>query len=380
MHPSSLLSYYPNYALLDEILSYGEYNQLNLYIDLKNCLQTTYMEHAVINIIESTERSQYFDTSVFSSLISFLAFHKRFTLNRKVKLNFYIFFETGRSLYHKNISKTYKVGRRIDELYGLDNAKRETFYNTLQKNFQLIEMACNKIPNTNVIRLKNLEADFIPYYLTKRKIVDRSPNVAHVIYSNDHDLLQCLDEDVFVFQKVMSKVKRIAKSGMAMDLELKKKTSIEDEFQPLAMAIIGDPGDDVIGIKGIGPATFIKCFPEIMKLVGSMDKLYENILNGEPIFDLSQLKIPNKNTQKIIKAEQDYKTVSNNLKLVSFELLSRAIENPDSIEMVERSKQINRLIRNKEIANIEALQMSLSKVGVELEHKALDILYHQNTS
>ena len=234
MHPSSLLSYYPTFGILDEILSYGEYNQLNIYIDLKNNLQTTYMEHAIINILESTQRSKYFDTSVFSSLISFLAFHKRYAIARNIKLNFIIFFETGKSMYHKNISKDYKVGRRIDDLYGLDNEKRELFYSVLQKNFQLVEAACNKIPNVSVIRLKNLEADFVPYYLTTRKIVDMSPNIAHVVYSNDHDLLQCLDENVFVFQKVMAKVKRIAKKGQAMELELKmkKKISIEDEYQP----------------------------------------------------------------------------------------------------------------------------------------------------
>lgn len=382
MHPSSLLSYYPSFSILDEIMSYGKYNQLNIYIDLKNTLQTTYMEHAIINILESTQRSKFFDTSIFSSLISFLAFHKRYALDRNIKLNFIIFFETGQSMYHKNISKEYKVSRRIDDLYGLDNEKRELFYNVLQRNFQLIESACNKIPNVKVIRLKNMEADFVPYYLTTRKVVDMNPHIVHVIYSNDHDLLQCLNENVYVYQKVMAKVRRIAKSGQAMELELKlkKKIDIEDEYQPLAMAIIGDPGDDVYGIKGIGPVTFVKCFPELKKLIGNMDELYENVLNDKPIFDLSNLKVPNKNTQKIIKEEETNKTISKNLKLVSFELISRAIESYDSLEMTERSKQINNIVKNNEIANIESLTMSLTKVGVELEHKALDILYHQNIS
>jgi hypothetical protein len=35
MHPSSLLSYYPTYSILDEILSKNNYKKLSIYIDLK---------------------------------------------------------------------------------------------------------------------------------------------------------------------------------------------------------------------------------------------------------------------------------------------------------------------------------------------------------
>ena len=108
-------------------------NQLNIYIDLKNTLQTTYMEHAIVNILESTQRSKYFDTSVFSSVISFLAFHKRYAMAREINLNFILFLESGKSIYHTNISKDYKIGRRIDDLYGLPNDKRELFFEVLQK-------------------------------------------------------------------------------------------------------------------------------------------------------------------------------------------------------------------------------------------------------
>jgi len=374
-----LLSYYPTHGLLDEILSHGKYDQLNIFIDLKNNLQTTYMEHAIVNIIESTQKSRHFDTSVFSSLISFLSFHRKYALNRNIKLNFFIFFETGRSSYHTNISKKYKISRRIDNLYGLDNDKRELFFDVLQRNFRLIELAGNKIPNTKVIRLKNLEADFIPYYLLSRKIVDTSPNIAQLIYSNDHDLLQCLvNDNTFVYQKIMSKVKRIVKQGQVLERELKRPNNIPDEYHPLALSIIGDPGDDVTGVKGIGPASFIKCFPYIQKMIGSMEELYKNVMENKQIFDVSRLSIPNKNTQKIIKAEEDDNTISNNLKLVSFELISRALEEPKSVDMIEKRKDISRIIKNNELAKLEALHESLTKVGVELEYKALDLLYHNS--
>ena len=103
MHPSSLLSYYPTYAILDEILSYGNYKTLNIYMDLKNVMQSVYMEHAIVNIVEASKQSKYLDTSVFSSLISFLSFHKIYGIKRGINTNFTIFFETGQSYYHKNI-------------------------------------------------------------------------------------------------------------------------------------------------------------------------------------------------------------------------------------------------------------------------------------
>jgi hypothetical protein len=190
------LSYYPNYNLLDEIVAKNNYKTLNLYFDLKNNLQSTYMQHAIVNIVESSKRGKHIDTSVFSSLISFLTFHKIWGIKRGIDVNFYIFFETGKSFYHKNISKKYKISRQIDDLYGLDRVDRDLFFHTLQSNFQLIEKACNLLPNVKVIRLQNLEADFIPYYLITRNKVSRDENVGHLIYSNDHDLLQCIRDHV----------------------------------------------------------------------------------------------------------------------------------------------------------------------------------------
>ena len=127
MHPSSLLSYYPTYAILDEIASFGNYKKLNIFIDLKNTLQTTYMKHAIENIIDSSKKSRYLDTSVFSALISFLSFHKIYGVKRGIDTNFIIFFETGQSFYHKNIDKSYKISRRIDNLYGIDKVDRDLF-------------------------------------------------------------------------------------------------------------------------------------------------------------------------------------------------------------------------------------------------------------
>ena len=68
----NLLSYYPTYSILDEVVSESGCKKLNLFIDLKNTLQTTYMKFSIEAIIDSSLKSKFVDTSVFSSLISFL--------------------------------------------------------------------------------------------------------------------------------------------------------------------------------------------------------------------------------------------------------------------------------------------------------------------
>jgi hypothetical protein len=317
MHPSSLLSYYPTYSILDEIASYGNYKKFNIYIDLKNNLQTTYMEHAIINIIENSKDSRFIDTSIFSSLISFLSFHKIYGMKRGIDINFTIFFESGDSFYHKNISKQYKISRKIDNLYGLDREKRDLFFSVLQANFKLIENIGNKLPSVRVIRLPNLEADFIPYYLLSRKKVTYDGTVGHIIYSNDHDLWQCAADNSFVFSK-SAKSKKIIKPGMIMDLFLKKPNNIPDFYLPLAMAVIGDSGDDVEGVKGVGPARFLEIFDDLIKLTGDMKTIYNNVENGNDIFISLPDKIQNKYLRKVVKSEQNNKTITNNLKLVSF--------------------------------------------------------------
>ena len=278
MHPSSLFSYYPTYSILDEIMSYGDYKNLNIFIDLKNNMQTVYMEHAIVNIVEMSKKSKYLDSSVFSSLVSFLSFHKMYAMKRGYNVNFYIFFEVGESYYHKNISKQYKVSRKIDNLYGLDRQDRELFYQVLHANYQLIERALNKVPNVKVIRLENLEADFIPYYLVTRGLVISDSQTVNVVYSNDHDLWQCISKNCYVFSKSVNS-KAIIGPGTVMKMYLKKENDIPDEYLPLAMSVIGDSGDDVQGINGIGAARFLNLFDDLVKLCGTMDKIYDKIVD-----------------------------------------------------------------------------------------------------
>jgi hypothetical protein len=375
MHPSSLLSYYPTYAILDEIVSIGSFKELNIFIDLKNVLQTTYMKHAIENIIESSKSSKFVDTAIFSSLISFLSFHKIYGIKRGIETNFIVFFESGHSYYHKNIDKNYKVSRKIDDLYGLDKKDKDLFYQTLQANFQLIEKACNKLPRVRVVRLPNLEADFVPYYVLKRNLIKRGEGIGNIIYSNDHDLWQCLSHDTVIFSK-SGKIKKIVKQGNVLSMLFKKETNIPDDCLTLAMSVIGDPGDDVTGVKGVGPARFLEIFKQLISMIGTMNQLYDNVENNRPIFNFIPKSIQNKHLRKVVDEEVANNIISKNLKLVSFELISRALDNPSTTEMIDKRKIIEDVFSiERETSTVEGMKRGLEMLGVFLEEASLDFLY-----
>lgn len=377
MHPSSLISFYPTYSILDEVLSFSNYKNLNIYIDLKNVFQALYLEYAVVNLVENTKKSKIVDTSMFVSLLSFLAFHKIYSIKRDININFFVFFESGKSQYHLNIDKEYKRTRKIDVLYGLDEESKDLFFVIMNKNYSLMDSAFNKMPSVKIIRLFNLEADFIPYYLIRNKLVDTSSETVHVIYSNDHDLFQCVGENSFVFSRVV-KSKKLIRKGEVMKNFLKVDSEIPDIYLPFAMSIIGDVGDNVRGVKGIGSKRFAENFKDLVQIVGSLGAVYENVENSKLLFDTKSVKKPNKYMSVILQEEEDNGLVSRNLKLVSFELISRALDNPTSTEMFDRKVELYKKIVNKSVLSLKVMESVLEKSGVYIGSDDLDVLYYNS--
>jgi 5'-3' exonuclease len=156
---------------------------------------------------------------------------------------------------------------------------------------------------------------------------------------------------------------------------LKKPTKIPDIFLPLAMSVIGDTGDDVEGVKDIGPARFLQIFPDLVKMTGSMSKIYEKVRKGEALLDPVPQNFKNKYLKDVVDAELNNKTISNNLKLVSFELISREVDDPSSIEMVDRKKHIQKIMDSNESAPLDSMKKALEMSGVYLEESSIDFLY-----
>jgi 5'-3' exonuclease len=230
------------------------------------------------------------------------------------------------------------------------------------------------MPDVKVIRLPNLEADFVPYYLLSRKKVPYDGVTGQIIYSNDHDLWQCASKDTYIFSKSASS-KKIIKPGTVMRTYLKKDNSIEDIYLPLAMSVIGDTGDDVDGVKNVGPSRFLELFDELISLTGNMKEIYNKVENNKPLLNSIPKSTVNKYLKKVIDAEVKDKVISNNLKLVSFELISRAIDNPVTTELLEKRKIIEKIMDDNEIYPLESLKNALEKSGVFLGESSIDFLY-----
>ena len=273
---AAVLSYYPKYIYLDKVIADSGKKKIILYIDLKNCLRSLYIEPFVKNIINETNRSRHFDISVFTSFLEFVSFHKSWAKKRNIELEMVIFFDQGKSDYHKKISNEYKGSRDISDMFHMGEEYTQLFFKILTKNYDMINNVGNKIPGVTVIRLEYMETDFIPYYLINRVYKNPEDSV-HLIYSNDKDFYQVLDKkNIYQFIKKPNKTKILSQQDVYIEY-LGSPVHIDVSYMPLFHAINGDSGDDITGIKGIAQKTLLKISDDLPALVGSMDDVYKNI-------------------------------------------------------------------------------------------------------
>ncbi len=361
---SQLFSYYPKYEYLDNVVSLTGRKKMNLYVDVKGCAQALFQEWAVTQIIFNTEGSRSIDTSLFSAIMDFIAFHKLYAKKRDIDLNIYFFMETGKSKYHLDVYEKYKSNRDTGDFFGLDLEKKELFKTVLDRNYIVTEKVANRIPNVYFIRLERTEADFIPWYLMKHSLnKDEVDAASNIIYSTDKDMLQCLDApNMFQFYRHYKSIKMLSQKDIYSHW-LKVDMEVPDPalWFPLALSIIGDDGDGFKGIKGIGAKTLSKIFDYVITLCGSsMEKVYENIAAGQPIF--SKTYSPSNNALKKVIDGEDI--IIRNLKLASYKLLSDYINGDYPTEVFKKKEQIRTVVENESKCSRAAIMHSaLERVG-----------------
>lgn len=370
----NVISYYPTYGILDQILSYSNnYKTINLFIDLRNILNCLFLKEFVINIIESTKHSKFIDTSILESIISFLAFHKKYATKRGLDIKFYLFMESGHSYYHTNIDKNYKSNRKIDDLFGLDKVDKDLFVSVVQNNLRLSEKVINKIPNCKIFLLQNFEADMIPFFLIKNSLIPME-DVCHIIYSNDHDLFQTISLGSNIYQFAKSGQKRkIIKKNEVMSTYLKFKNNIPDKYLPLVMAVLGDKGDNVPKIKNIGPKTIPKIINKLIEMVGGMENLYQNVRDKKPIFNTNYHS--DKNLSVIIEEEKKNSLISNNLRLIWFEIIAEVFKDPPNTEIIQKRNYVSNVLNSNIIVESNTMYQALKKGNVEILEEDVDILF-----
>jgi hypothetical protein len=379
-----LINYYPKQHLLDELLTANpNCDHINFFMDLKNIMQTVYLEFAVRYMINDSKEKGSVSSWIFESFIAYIGFHKDYVMSRGKTCNFYVFFETGDSGYHKRLDKRYKANRSIDKAFGLEEHEMRFNREIWQKNLILIEKAGSKLPDVTVFHMKNLEADFIPYYLMSRNKVNMSENVLNITYSTDHDLYQntLVGDKSYTYWRRRQEFKIFDKHKIVKNFSGDKKTMKEFadcKYYPLLIAMCGDPGDNVaIPIKRAGVVRINKIVAEFAEICGGMEKIYEtasNLSNDKLIPDelVNTLNIENTLLRRFV--EENDKVLLN-LRLMSFEVLSRVLDNAPTGTMIESRKHIDEMLNNKKTAQMQPLVESLAKIKVYPEEKHLMKVY-----
>ena len=362
---AQFINYYPKYSYLDNLISTTGAETINIFVDLKGCMQSVYQEWAIRHVVDHS-RGKFVDSSLFAAAIEFIAFHKKYAKMRNIDIKLFFFFERGSSTYHEKILKTYKSNRRGGDFFGLDEASKDLFFGVLNKNFEVIHKVCNKLPNVYSIWLQHLEADFVPWHLRKHVLGEPDAKEIDVVYSLDKDMLQCMDNNyTFQFYRHYKQHKMLSRNT-ALDHYFKQKWPHDDigvEYFSLILAIDGDISDDFKGVKGFGPKTIIKQFPAIVRMLiqDNIYDTYSDAMKDKPIFkeDFGT------NVKALLRLLQSEEIVRRNLKLCSYKILSDTIMEGYPLTM-NKTKQLlaESTDETEKIANGTVLYTALEQIGM----------------
>ena len=381
MNPQSIISYYPTYSILDILINRNRCRVINFFIDVKSVISPLYIKDNAALLVSEVEKMGKISYDIFSSIVEFIHWHKKYCIKRGVLSRFFLFSDSGDSFYHLNIYKKYKEKRKIGNFQFLDIPQREKFFNVININMEMLEIFLNKIPNIYFLNLINLETDFIPYYLISRSSYLKNKHNLNITYSIDKDLAQNLIFDnSFIFYR-KGKIKKILEKKNAMGSIFGNDfNSIDINFFPLVLSVLGDMSDSIPKVKGIGNKTFYKIFSDFLLILKEKDNMkivFDLIGEGKEIF-LDGCVITDKHIKNIVNEEKNNNLISNNMKLISFELLSREFDDPSSTEMLERRKKIISKIINKKEVEPEKMEKFLEEINVYFsEENFLDIFYKQ---
>ncbi len=165
----------------------------------------------------------------------------------------------------KNIDPEYKANRNIKRITNwelFDNKEDEYASMTMQMGRLINYLQC--LPIT-LISIDKVEADDTISYLAQ-EFGKRDKKVT--IVSSDKDFLQIVDENINVYSPI--KKKTYGKK------EVEEEVGMLPENYLIMKSLLGDNSDNLTGIKGLGPKTLIKEFPDLVNKPGvTLDDIYE---------------------------------------------------------------------------------------------------------
>lgn len=177
----------------------------------------------------------------------------------------------------KNIDPEYKANRNIKRItnWELFDDKEDEYASMTMQMHRLVEyLQC--LPIT-LISIDKIEADDTISYLAQKFGAN---NKKVTIVSSDKDFLQIVDENIEVYSPI--KKKTYGKK------EVQEEIGMIPENYLIMKALLGDNSDNLTGIKGLGPKTLLKEFPEIVNdplfELNDIHKICEEKLQTKKIF------------------------------------------------------------------------------------------------
>lgn len=368
----------PN-ELIDAKLSESNFSEIYVYIDLKNVLTSLFVEDVVNQIISNSQTMTNVDSSIFQSILYSISVWKSYAKTKNLKLKIFISTDIGKTCYHASIHKGYKASRAIINTSSPING--EEIKSIRDRNFNISELICNRIPNVYFFCMKYLESDFVPYYLINRKF--NNDNILHIICSSDKDLYQALMKpNVIQTYKLKGVSTLLSKNSILQKYikfrklsenskldKIQKIAKIDPQYITMMMALCGDVSDDVPGIKGIGPVKALEMLAQtdiVNKLVGSIENVETRILKGEKVLLEDQIGLRNlPDLWQIAVRNNDLVTMA--YKLISFESLCRWLEKKDNTEKISYLDYMDDVLNKKNIKVILSSDIFYASLVNKLE-------------
>jgi len=219
----------------------------------------------------------------------------------------FVVWETGgASPRRKSICSEYKSKRaKVKEFLEADPSSMDMKQvHAMDENSKVSQLAMlsKLLKSTPVCQVfvANTEADDIISYLVKEKFA-HDPSTK-IIVSNDHDYYQLLDKpNVRIYDP--------AKKNFITKDTVIAKTNIHPRNFALAKAIVGDPSDNIAGIKGIGYKTLSKRFTGFLD--PEKDLMVEDVIRQAELFAASKKKI-----KAYSEVKENESTIRKNWKLI----------------------------------------------------------------
>jgi DNA polymerase I len=241
----------------------------------------------------------------------------------------------------KNIDPEYKANRNIKRITNwelFDNKEDEYASMTMQMGRLINYLQC--LPIT-LISIDKVEADDTISYLAQ-EFGKRDKKVT--IVSSDKDFLQIVDENINVYSPI--KKKTYGKK------EVEEEVGMLPENYLIMKSLLGDNSDNLTGIKGLGPKTLLKEFPDLVNKPGvTLDDIYE-------------ICVKELETKKVFaKIVYDWDKVKSNYELMN--LLQPRLGDYEIVHILDKLKQdipplqATTFVRMLEADQIEALNKNV---------------------